>query len=578
MRSHSFFQTYRWPMVISAIFIVYTLLLFGIYYERTLHGDINHHMLSSDMFGVPSELQEKGITPLYYGDGNTGWDGQFYYYMANDILARKDTALHIDAPSYRYQRIGLSFYTATIATLLGQDWVSPSLFFISYLGLLVAAVWVGARFFTQLGVRPGWILLWGLSIGTQITLYNALPDAAADAFLILALAALYYKRYLWSAIPFTLAALSREVYVLFPSLLWLFYLFDTLLGQQQSSWRDRLMYLLRWQPYHYLLLPGVIAIAWLIYIALHFGIWPSEQAHGILGFPMHSWFDYFLSGIRGQHKLIGGGYGAYAEATCLLLFLGMLLLSAYLAVKILLRPYQAVPVFIRGVALTMLGLVLLYACFSRTVMMHYTGYLKAASIFLLFIPVGLAFANISAVKQKRVVIFLVIALLLMTAYFVRNRILPYRALKLAGHENLYFVTKTEPIACFGEYRAAVAVRDVAIQNNTLLANIFAHGGWLVVDTVLTNTSQYPFVSTQNVGGVYMSYHWLDKQGNVVQDGIRSALPEALLPGESVHIPIVTPFPGGSGQYTLQLSPVQEGCAWFYQHYPMTAHGVLSVNR
>ena len=77
------------PTTVTVIFILVTLFCFSFYLERTLKGDINNHILAGEMFGVPEELKERGIKPLYYGEGNTGWDGQFYYYMSNDILGRR---------------------------------------------------------------------------------------------------------------------------------------------------------------------------------------------------------------------------------------------------------------------------------------------------------------------------------------------------------------------------------------------------------------------------------------------------------------------------------------------------------
>jgi len=195
----------RGPLYACLIYLSFTLLCFGFYHARTLQGDIDHHILSGEMFGTPAALKERGLQPLYRGPGMTGWDGQFYYYMANDILALKDTPQHIDAPSYRYQRIGLSLYTAIVAKLLWRDWVSPSLFFWSYLGLLLAAVWAGARLFQRLGASPYLILFWVLGVGPQITLFNALPDAAADAFMILALSALCASRVVGAAVLFAFA-------------------------------------------------------------------------------------------------------------------------------------------------------------------------------------------------------------------------------------------------------------------------------------------------------------------------------------------------------------------------------------
>ena len=94
--------------IVFAVFAIYTIGSFTIYLNRTLEGDINNHILAGEMFGMPKDIKARGIKPLYYGAGQTGWDGQFYYYKSNDIYGLKDTARYIDAPTYRYQRIGMS--------------------------------------------------------------------------------------------------------------------------------------------------------------------------------------------------------------------------------------------------------------------------------------------------------------------------------------------------------------------------------------------------------------------------------------------------------------------------------------
>ena len=71
----------------------------------------------------------------------------------------------------------------------------------------------------------------------------------------------------------------------------------------------------------------------------------------------------------------------------------------------------------------------------------------------------------------------------------------------------------------------------------------------------------------------MSYHWLDPKGKVVKDGRRSAILGELHPGGSTSAWIVTDMPSDAGDYTLRLSPVQEGCAWFYLANPKAAKDI-----
>ena len=561
-------NSYKTNLLIVLLFLIYTLGSFAFYHAGTLDGDLDNHILSGEMFGTPEHLKERGIKPVYTGEGQTGWDGQFYYYISNDLLGVKDTAEHIDAPSYRYQRVGLSLYAALVSKISGKDWVSPTTFFVSYLLLLVVAVWVGATLFNNLNIHPIWILPWAFGIGTQITLFNALPDAAADAFLILALTAVIAKKFSISVIPFTLAALSREVYVLFPTFILLFFMADTVINKKKicRTWRDALTGLLKWQSYYLLVIPGLVAVAWLSYVTVHFGVAPAEQSHGILGFPFTAWFEYLLSGLEGNHKLVGTGYASYFEVATLILFMGVLVFSGWLSINILFCETQLVSSIEKGVALTSLAFVLLYVSFGPTVIMHYTGYFKALGIFFFLIPVILASGDFR-VKFKIAGMGLVVcAVLVSSLYNMKVRILPTH-----GSEReitrMHMVTETKRIECFDNYNARVEVQGISIKQNSLVASTLMGKGTIIIDVILNNTGEHPFVSTRNFGSVHMSYHWVDSGNNVVVDGIRTAIPDVLMPGQTMPISVTSPLPAMYEDLQLKLSPVQEGCSWFYLRNP-----------
>ena len=571
-----FFRENRTSLIVALIFLAYTLVSFGFYQARTLNGDINNHILAGEMFGVPAALKDRGIKPLYYGAGQTGWDGQFYYYMSNDILAQKDTRVHIDAPSYRYQRIGLSLYAATIAKALGLDWVSPTTFFISYLFLILVATWAGANLFSRLGLHPYIILLWSLSVGTQVTLFNALPDAAADAFLILALSALYTRRYALSVIPFVFAALSREVYVLFPSFVLLLLLVNLISDARASNddggIRELVSRFFKWKSYYLLVLPGLVAIIWYIYVVHHFGTKPSDEASGILSYPLVAWKDYFLSGLNGNHKLVGSGFRAYAESCSLLFFLVILATVFWISTYTLVKRYSLVSPEIRGLALASISFVFLYVSFGPTVIMYYTGYFKAVAVFFFLTPLLLVAADVNGKRRALVYLLLISALLFTTFYNMKVRILPFSTSE-DQYTKLSTVTETKRTECFGQYEAEIKVKGVEVSKGSFLSHIFGRSDLITINLELKNTGQYSFVSSQNFGSVFMSYHWIDDNGKVVMDGIRSALPGVIMPGQSAEISVVSGFPDVHGKVTLKLSPVQEGCAWFYMSNPSASQAL-----
>lgn len=566
------FRKYRNSLLAAIIFAAFTLTCFGIYTSRTLQGDVNNHILAGEMFGTPAELKAHGIKPFFHGDGQTGWDGQFYYYMSNDILGIKDTASHIDSPSYRYQRIGLSLYVATLAALTGRDWVSPVAYFTGYFILLLVASFVGARLLELFGAHPRWVLVWALSIGTQITLFNALPDGAADAFLIIALGLLFSGRLAWSVVPFILSGLSREVYVLFPSfILLLYFLKAATRGEANGTGRIRSVVLELIHDNRYLLLlPGALALAWRFYITHHFGQSPSSQATGILGLPFAAWYDSISAAFSGRHPHVYG-LNVSREIFSLLLFVLLVGLVILIAVRFLRNARWSAQPEMAGVAMATISLGGLYLCFGPTVMSLYTGYLKASAVFFFLIPLFLAINGVAGRMRTFATVFLITGWAFTTEYNLSSRVLEYSD----NYEE--FTQRSQasdmpPIACFDSYQARLEVKDIRLRPPTPLVRFFGGAYQVVLDVDVTNTGKYPFWSSKNTGGVFMSYQWLTSERKMVLDGIRSVIPGGLRPGETKRVSIISRVPRNVSA-VLVPSPVQEGCSWFYVNNPAMSAGI-----
>src|SRR5687767_2746926 len=88
-------------------------------------------------------------------------------------------------------------------------------------------------------------------------------------------------------------------------------------------------------------------------------------------------------------------------------------------------------------------------------------------------------------------------------------------------------------------------------------------GTAVEGTVeLENAGSAPWRSRGEVG-VQLSYHWLDDLGNpLVWDGERTALPEAVAPGERRRLPLRLRGPMPPGRYRLAVDLVEEFRFWF----------------
>jgi hypothetical protein len=82
--------------------------------------------------------------------------------------------------------------------------------------------------------------------------------------------------------------------------------------------------------------------------------------------------------------------------------------------------------------------------------------------------------------------------------------------------------------------------------------------------VLENAGSAPWRS-RGKEGVQFAYHWLDPLGNpIVWDGIRTALPRVVPPGDQIglEVPVVAPRPPGS--YRLAFDLVEEFRFWFQE--------------
>ena len=73
---------------ILAISLLVLLINLLIYIGFEMRGDVNFLPMTSEFYGIPQHLKEKGIVPLFE-EGGRGWDGQFYYFIANDLFDQK---------------------------------------------------------------------------------------------------------------------------------------------------------------------------------------------------------------------------------------------------------------------------------------------------------------------------------------------------------------------------------------------------------------------------------------------------------------------------------------------------------
>jgi hypothetical protein len=112
----------------------------------------------------------------------------------------------------------------------------------------------------------------------------------------------------------------------------------------------------------------------------------------------------------------------------------------------------------------------------------------------------------------------------------------------------------------GEHAVPVgplAVRWLAYELDEPRAGVRGHAR-----VVLENAGSAPWRS-HGKEGVQFTYHWLDPLGNpIVWDGVRTAFPRVVPPGDRIglEVPVVAPRPPGS--YRLAFDLVEEFRFWF----------------
>lgn len=558
------------PLALAIIATLITLVLTMTYVNGALQGRFQHLFLPSQVFGIPEQLAAHGYEPLFQDGHSVGWDGQFYFSIANDPLARRDTPRHIDYDAYRYQRIGLPLLAFVAARLTGQNWVSPQTYYLTSLFILFTATWMGAWFLGKRGVHPAWMLIWTLGMGTQVTQLHGLPDAAADGLLIMALVCLQNRHRLSYNVLASLAALTRETYIIFPvAILVAGFLLDALDQGWQSRLRlSSLLSHLR-RGWHNLL-PIWVFLAWQAFVRHRFQMSPSAQASiiEILDWPFKQIFRFLLAPLTGLRP---PDRPSLMESAGVLIFLAVLLTAAWILNGFIRRTLRqrispsSVVATNLGIGMAFALITGMYFCFGRIVMMDNTGYWKAASIFLLMYPLLAAIEGRSIPPWPRI---------LALGSFILFGVSLFARVTTPAFVNVVKIdyAQTEP-ACLRKFDAKIEPLSVDTSSGSWWQRLTEETPVLVTIAV-TNSGNEDWQPYQGKGSVAASYQWVNAAtGAVILDGLRTPLRGKLAPHQTVSLPLRVLTPQTRGQYILKLSLVQEGCAWFYNANPTSSFDI-----
>ncbi len=504
-------------------------------------------------FGVPERLEkEYGIFPT----SHSGWDGQFYFYQSNDLLASGDTSQHIDNPPYRYQRIGMPLLARCLATVLGYDLVPAAVYHLTQIALVAIGYGFLVHWLRKNGHSSLLALGWLLCDGVTNALAFGMPDPVGDAVFILTAMCVLKNRPMAYAVIATILPLVREGYAVICGLVAIATLAGCLnWGTDKShgywGWIKR-----NWRLVVLTGVPCMVVVGWQVWVSQRFGISASKAGGVMIDYPLVGWWKGVqLSLARRQQLEVG------LHAFALLLF-ATAVLTVWKARKSSPFAYLCLPY---------LGLL---ACMSVVAWEDYSGYMKAMGtviiMMLIFLPARLPLMHIGLIG------FLVIE----GAYvgYHRKKAAMYLPFTPAAESRVDEAAATSPGQSAGplsEFRAEVVVVDEELiekGNADRYRGIWSRFHRSLGPTIrvkVTNTSSVAWENSPRLGmyAVNLSYQWLNPRTRrpVLEVG-RTPLQSPVRPGESQELALPLAYPG-AGVYLLKISMIQEGVAWFSDRCP-----------
>ena len=231
---------------------------------------------------IPPSILPQDIA---YERNSHGFDGQYYYFVAQDLLVQRDFHQYMDRPGFRYSRIVYMASAALASAITGLSIVS-TLVLVNILGILLGAFYFGLivrKYGFPLYFTGFYILLSGLVFGVL----RDLPDPLAMGF---SLAALYYWREgrLGPSLTFlALGCLTKQTTLAFVGI----FLFDALVLQRQV--RKSFLVCLSVVPF----------LGWQFYVNHQLGLPMSLGSEGLIRWQPLDIFRDYAATIQRSHSL-----------------------------------------------------------------------------------------------------------------------------------------------------------------------------------------------------------------------------------------------------------------------------------
>ncbi len=234
------------PFIFYTVWMVYSL----------QYKDVHDSIYIGNMYIQQSKVSKiiNDQNKYSYKFNGTGYDGQFYYYIALDPI---NAHYYMDYPAYRYMRI-LYPLLAKLLALDNKNIISYSLLVINIFSIALGVFFIGLWLSKQ-NYSPWYALGYGFYPGLYISLQRDTAEPLAYAFIALGIYCLYYSRFkvLLSGVFFAAAILTRETTVIFPLAYLIFLLLKHYINNNKIS--------LSIKPKQIFLLLAISLIPFLIY-------------------------------------------------------------------------------------------------------------------------------------------------------------------------------------------------------------------------------------------------------------------------------------------------------------------------
>jgi hypothetical protein len=527
----------RRALLMSGIVALIVTVMLLSWVGKAFYGNLYWALWPSAFFGVPDHQRSVyDLVPFFRNDRmERGFDGQFYYYISDDLLIQGDAKNHLGSPGYRYQRIGVPLLAKCISSARFEAAVSPSSYFFAVILPLLFGVFYLSVYLARNGLPASLVLTWALSFGVLFSSATGVVDGAAGAAALIALISILDGKHWAYSIWMTFACLTKNEFALI----------GVPIAIMAVVWPRMLKFTSRWTASLFASLPILIVTVWAAYVRAHLGLVSMNNAFIVVNLPLRSLFKFLALAID---------QGSFWESISLELYL--LLLAA--SIIVFCATASRRPVF-----LALLPYCVLLASLGDPVANSRGNYLRPACVLA-----GLLLLALPAIKNSRSRIAITILLLVNTAwscalwyelwtgsvvrtpYKYDSHIVQPRFQKISNYE-----CDIQPLA--------ITLRPDA---NIIFAGLFVPD-YLAVQVRLKNLTDVVLLRSLDLRGygVRAYYLWLDAAGARWLDtrpSARSSLPVDLPVHASTEFPVLVTVPSAPGKYTLRISLLQEGVAEF----------------